>query len=218
MIQLYELSGKNDLRFSPPCCSVKLCLIHKNIKFETVPVKFSEKNKISFSNQKLVPVLKFKDEFVSDSWNIYNWLDENFNHNKLFVNENSKNFSYFLYLWTSRQLLPVLFKIIADEIPNILEKKDRDYFIKTREERINGPITKYKTQKDIFAKEFRKLINPIRKLIEKNGFISGNNPNIEDYIFFGNLKWVYSCSSYQLLVSDDPVYKWYSEIIKLTSK
>ena len=65
MIQLYELSGKNDLRFSPPCSSVKLCLIHKNIKFETVPVKFSEKNKISFSNQKLVPILKFKDELIS---------------------------------------------------------------------------------------------------------------------------------------------------------
>ena len=27
MLKLYDLSGKNDLRFSPPCWNVKLCLI-----------------------------------------------------------------------------------------------------------------------------------------------------------------------------------------------
>ena len=36
MITLYELAGKNDLRFSPPCWNVKLCLLYKNIDFETV--------------------------------------------------------------------------------------------------------------------------------------------------------------------------------------
>ena len=60
---------------------------------------------------------------------------------KIFINNSSKTFSYFLYLWTSRQLLPILFKIIAHEIPNVLEGDDIDYYIKTREERINGPIT-----------------------------------------------------------------------------
>ena len=32
MLKLYDLSGKNDLRFSPPCWNVKLCLIQNNIK------------------------------------------------------------------------------------------------------------------------------------------------------------------------------------------
>jgi len=30
-IILYDLSGKNDIRFSPPCWNVKLCLIYNNI-------------------------------------------------------------------------------------------------------------------------------------------------------------------------------------------
>ena len=136
MITLYELAGKNGLRFSPPCWNVKLCLLYKDINFETVGVRFSEKNKILFTNQQLVPVIKHQKGFVFDSWNIINWLDENFDNPKLFINETSKNFSYFLYLWTSRQLLPVLFKIIAHEIPNILEGDDLDYYIITREERI----------------------------------------------------------------------------------
>ena len=156
MITLYELAGKNDLRFSPPCWNVKLCLLYKNIDFETVAVGFSEKNKILFSNQQLVPVLKHQNGHISDSWNIINWLDENYENPKLFVNETSKNFSHFLYLWTSRQILPILFKIIAHEIPNILEGDDLDHYIVTREERIKGPITKFVPVISDSIKKFRK--------------------------------------------------------------
>ena len=217
MLKLYELSGKNDLRFSPPCWIIKICLIHNKIKFKTEPVRFSEKNKIEFSNQQLVPILKHKNGFVCNSWNIINWLNENHVNKKIFVNIASKNFSYFLYHWTSKQLLQILFKIIAHEIPNILEGEDIDYFIKTREERINGPITKFIPTISSSIKEFRKLIDPIRKIIEINGFISGKDPGIEDYIFFGNFKWVYSCSSCDLLDDYDPIYNWYKRILKLTN-
>ena len=212
MITLYELAGKNDLRFSPPCWNVKLCLLYKNIEFETVAIGFSEKNKILFSNQQLVPVLKHQDGHISDSWNIINWLDENYENPKLFVNEASKNFSHFLYLWTSRQILPILFKIIAHEIPNILEGDDLNHYIISREERIKGPITKFVPVISDSIKKFRNLINPMRSLIKKNGFISGSNPGIEDFIFFGNFKWVYTCSSCNLLDKEDEVFQWYKKI------
>ena len=217
MLKLYDLSGKNDLRFSPPCWIVKICLIHKQIKFDTEPVRFSEKNKIEFSNQQFLPILQHKNGFVCDSWHILNWLNENYENKKLFINTSSKNFSYFLYHWTAKQLLPILFKIIAHEIPNVLEGEDIDYFIRTREERINGPITKFTTTVSSSIKEFRKLITPIRKIIETNGFISGKEAGIEDYIFFGNFKWVYTCSNCDLLDSKDSVYKWYEKILKLTN-
>ena len=216
MLKLYDLTGKSDLRFSPPCWNVKLCLMHKQISYKTIPVRFSEKHKIEFSKQDLVPILKYHNGFVCDSWNIINWIDENYDQNKLFVNEANKNFSYFLYLWTSKQLLPILFKIIAHEIPNILEGDDIDYYINSREKRILGPITKFKPNINVFIQEFRKLINPIRKIIEMNGFISGKEPGVEDYIFFGNFKWVDIVSSCQLLDTDDPIYKWYRNILERT--
>ena len=97
MLKLFDLSGKNDLRFSPPCWNVKLCLILNNIEFLTIPVRFTDKDKIAFSKQKLVPILDYKDGFVSDSWNIINWLNENYPEKKIFINNSSKNFSYFLY-------------------------------------------------------------------------------------------------------------------------
>ena len=217
MLKLYDLTGKGDLRFSPPCWNVKLCLIHKQISYETIPVRFSEKHKIEFSKQSLVPILEYQNGFVCDSWNIINWIDENYDQNKLFVNEANKKFSYFLYLWTSRQLLPVLFKIVAHEIPNVLEGNDIDYYINSREKRIMGPITKFKASINVFIQEFRKLINPIRKIIELDGFISGKEPGVEDYIFFGNFKWVDIVSSCQLLDTDDPIYKWYRNILERTN-
>ncbi len=217
MLKLYELSGKNDLRFSPPCWIVKICLIHKQINFETEPVRFSEKHKIEFSYQQLVPILKHQSGFVYDSWNIINWLDKNYDNKKIFLNFSSKNFSNFLYLWTSRQLLPILFEIIAHEIPNVLEGDDLDYFIRTRENRIKGPITKFIPNISENIKKFRKLISPIRKIIEIEGFISGKEPGVEDYIFFGNFKWVYSCSCCDLLEVNDPIYTWYKNIHKLTN-
>ena len=74
MLKLFDLSGKNDLRFSPPCWNVKLCLILNNIEFLTIPVRFTDKEKIAFSKQKLVPILDYKEGFVIDSWNIINWI------------------------------------------------------------------------------------------------------------------------------------------------
>ena len=218
MLKLFDLSGKNDLRFSPPCWNVKLCLILNNIEFLTIPVRFTDKDKIAFSKQKLVPILDYKKGFVSDSWNIINWLNENYPEKKIFKNNSSKNFSYFLYLWTSRQLLPILFKIIAHEIPNVLEGDDIDYYIKTREERINGPITTYVPFVSSSIEEFRKLIDPIRKIIIDNNYISGKNPGIEDCIFFGNLKWVDVCSPCNLLDNEDPVYQWYKNLLKIINK
>ena len=218
MLKLFDLSGKNDLRFSPPCWNVKLCLILNNIEFVTIPVRFTDKDKISFSKQKLVPILDYKEGFVSDSWNIIIWLNENYPEKKIFINNSSKNFSYFLYLWTSRQLLPILFKIIAHDIPNVLEGDDVDYYIKTREERINGPIKKFVPIISSSIEEFRKLIDPIRKIIISNGYISGENPGIEDCIFFGNLKWVDVCSSCKLLDDEDPIYKWYKNLLKLANQ
>jgi len=218
VLKLYDLSGKNDLSFSPPCWNIKLCLIHNNIEFKTIPVRFTDKNKIAFSKQNLVPILDYNYGFVNDSWDIFNWLDQNYPQKKIFINNSSKKFSYFLYLWTSRQLLPILFKIIAHEIPKVLEGSDIDYYINTREKRINGPITKFVPIISSSIEEFRKSIDPIRKIIINSGYISGKKPGIEDYIFFGNFKWVSVCSSCKLLDDEDPVHNWYKNLLKIANQ
>jgi glutathione S-transferase len=189
--------------------------MYKDISFETIPVGFSEKYKIAFTNQNLVPILRINDHFVCDSWDIINWLEQNYSQNPLFLNSSNKTFSYFLYHWTSKELLPVLFKIIANEITKILDGKDLEYFVKTREGKIQGPLSELKLLAPAATIHFRKLVNPIRKIIKENNYISGRKPGLEDFIFFGNLKWIQSCNNYPLLEDDDLIKKWFSEIHKI---
>ena len=66
-------------------------------------------------------------------------------------------------------------------------------------------------------KYFRKLISPIRALIKEKGYISGNATGLEDFIFFGNFKWVAMCSNYDLLDKDDCINDWYNNLHKTFS-
>ncbi len=65
-LRLYELSGKADRRFSPFCWRVRLALAHKGLSYEAIPVKYTDKSIISFSNQDRVPVLVDDGITVSD--------------------------------------------------------------------------------------------------------------------------------------------------------
>ena len=214
-IFLYDLSGKNNIRFSPPCWNVKLCLIHNKINFDTIPIRFIEKDKISFSNQTLVPIIKYNEEIIYDSWNIFIWLNDKIKEIKLIPNEQTKVFSYFLYFWTSKSLLPLIFKLIANDIPKILDKEDRQYFIKSREDRIKKPLKSLLNDKEKTRKQIFQSLITFEKILAKNRFFNGNNLGLPDFIFFGNFMWAEKCSSEDLFENLPNIHKWYLNIKKL---
>ena len=75
-LTLYELCRADDRRFSPYCWRIRMALAHKGLDPERVPVRFTEKDKIAFSGQKLVPVLVDGDTTVVDSFAIACYLDD----------------------------------------------------------------------------------------------------------------------------------------------
>ncbi|MDC3096311.1 glutathione binding-like protein [Alphaproteobacteria bacterium] len=214
-IFLYDLSGKNNIRFSPPCWNVKLCLIHNNIDFETIPIRFTEKNKINFSNQTLVPIVKCGDEIITDSWGIFVWLNNKIKEIKLIPNEQTRVFSHFLYFWTSKSLLPLIFKLIANDIPKILDEEDKQYFIETRENRIKKPLKSLLIDKTKSRKQLFQSLITFEKVLAENKFFNGNNPGLPDFIFFGNFMWAEKCSSENLFENLPNIQKWYFNIKKL---
>ena len=74
--QLYELQGQADKRFSPFCWRSRTALLHKELEAEFIPVQFGQKDKIAFSGQKLVPVLKDEGRGIHDSWAIACYLED----------------------------------------------------------------------------------------------------------------------------------------------
>ncbi|MFZ5511229.1 MAG: glutathione S-transferase N-terminal domain-containing protein, partial [Pseudomonadota bacterium] len=64
---LYDLAGADEsVRFSPYCWRVKLALRHKGLEVQTIPWCFTDKGRIAFSGQGLVPVLTDGDKTVVD--------------------------------------------------------------------------------------------------------------------------------------------------------
>ena len=84
MIEVYDLTGANDLRCSPFCARTKAALRYKNLDYTTVPIRFCDKDKLTFSNQDRVPVIKDNSTVVSDSWKIAEYLEEQHPEPKLF--------------------------------------------------------------------------------------------------------------------------------------
>ncbi len=214
-ILLYDLCGKKNIRFSPPCWNIKLCLIHNNIDFDTIPIRFTEKNKISFSNQKLVPIIKYNEEIISDSWKIFVWLNDKFKEIKLIPNEQTRVFSCFLYFWTSKSLLPLIFKLIANDIPKILDEEDKQYFIKTREDRIKKPLESLLSYKEKSREQLFQSLITFEKILANNRFLNGNNLGLPDFIFFGNFMWAEKCSNEDLFENLPNIHKWYLNIKQL---
>ena len=66
MLDLWELSGRGDCRFSTFAWRTRLALHHKGLSFAVHPVSVSDKAAIWFSGQSKVPILKNGEHVVCD--------------------------------------------------------------------------------------------------------------------------------------------------------
>ena len=74
MITLFDLSGKNDLRFSPYCWRVKYLLNFRKITYQTKPTCFTERlNNVFFGDAKL-PTITDDGIKISNSFNIAEYI------------------------------------------------------------------------------------------------------------------------------------------------
>ena len=78
-LQMYELSGRDErLRFSPYCWRVRYALAHKGLECDFIPWRFTQKEAIAFSGQGKVPVLVDGETTVTDSYEIFRYLDREY--------------------------------------------------------------------------------------------------------------------------------------------
>ena len=186
-ILLYDLSGKNNVRFSPPCWNVKLCLINNNIDFDTIPIRFTEKNKLSFSNQTLVPIIKYNEEVIFDSWKIFVWLNDKIKETAFAVKEN-KDLKAELEKFKNKEFQVEFLKNQNDSLRKILESDIK----------IKG--------KSILAKVLLDKDSPFLKSIVINrGSKSGINkgmPVVDGNYLVGKIVEVNYLSSRVLLLND----------------
>ena len=215
-ITLYELTGRDDRRFSPYCWRTRMALAHKGLDYETVPVRFTDKDQIAFSGQKRVPVLRDGDTVVSDSWTIACYLEDTYTDTpSLFGCAAGRGLARFLNAWTDGTLHAALIRLVLADILEHVDPADRDYFIESRSARFGSPPEAVQTRSDADLARFAAAVGTLRTALDGQPFLCGDAPAYGDYIVFGAFAWARAISDFKLLETDDPVYLWRDRLLGL---
>ena len=216
-ISLYDLAGvEADRRFSPFCWRTRMALAHKGLEVETVPWRFTEKDKLPQPNGGRVPVIVDGGQVVHDSSTIAGYLETHYpDRPSLFGGEAGRALTRFIQNWTETVLQPGLIGFVVLDIHSHIGPKDQAYFRKSREERFGRSLEEVVEGRYARLPAFRENLTPLRRTVERQDFLGGTAPTYADYIVFGAFQWARAISDYELLAASDPVAAWRGRMLDL---
>ncbi|MBI1779458.1 MAG: glutathione S-transferase family protein [Proteobacteria bacterium] len=216
-IQLYDLAGAEDARrFSPFCWRIRMALAHKDLAVETIPWRFTEKAKIAFSGQELVPVIVDGGRAIADSWAIACYLETAYRESpSLFGGGAGEALTRFVAQWVAAAIQRGLFPMLALDIYDRLHEMDKAYFRRTREQRLGTSLEAAATDRDRRVVGFRDSLAPVRLMLKEQPYLGGPAPLYADYVLFGAFQWARCVSPFRLLEDGDPVGAWRERMLDL---
>lgn len=209
-ITLYDLAGAEaDRRFSPFCWRARMALAHKGLDVETVPWRFTEKDKLPQPNAGRVPVIIDGGKVVHDSTAIADYLETRYpDRPTLFAGESGRALTSFVQNWTETVLQPALVGLVVLDIWQHAAPQDLAYFRQSREERFGTSLENVVKDREQRLPAFRDSLAPLRRTLERQKFLAGAAPAYADYIVFGAFQWARAISDFALVAADDPVAAW----------
>ena len=213
-IRFYDLVGTDQRRMSPYGWRVRMVLAHKGLDHEWVPVRFTDKEIIGFSGQKLVPVLVDGETVLSDSWAIVNYLEESYpDRPSIFGGSGGKALAEFVMYWANTQLHPPLIRLILGDVFRIVLPEDKGYFRESREKRFGMTLEQVTDQSPERLAAFRAALEPARLCLASRPYLAGAAPSYADYALFGSLQWARCGSPLKLLEPGDVLYDWRQRLL-----
>ncbi|HTV87896.1 MAG TPA: glutathione S-transferase family protein [Stellaceae bacterium] len=216
-ITLYDLAGEEaDRRFSPFCWRTRMALAHKGLDVETVPWRFTEKDKLPKPNDGRVPVIVDGGRVVHDSTAIADYLEQRYPERPpLFDGRAGRALTRFVQNWTETVVNVGLVRLVVLDIWRHAAPQDRDYFRRSREERFRATLEDVVRDREARLPAFRAALDPLRRTVERQNFVAGDTPAYADYIVFGAFQWARAISDLELLAADDPVHAWRGRMLDL---
>jgi glutathione S-transferase len=216
-ITMYDLAGAEaDRRFSPFCWRSRMALAHKGLAVETVPWRFTEKDRLPQPNQGRVPVIVDDGRVIHDSNTIADYLEEHYaDQPSLFGDETSRALTRFVQNWTETVLQTGLIRLVLLDIYRHIGPEDQAYFRQDREKRFGTTLEEVVKDREVRLPTFRASLDPLRRTVERQSFVAGKTPGYADYIVFGAFQWARAVSDFELLVADDPVRAWRGRMLDL---
>jgi glutathione S-transferase len=214
MITLYDLVFDKDLRPSPYCWRAKLALKHKGLTWRDEPCGFSDKQKIAFAESQTYPVIHDGTKLVKDSWAIARHLDAAYPDKPLMPDE---PYARFVNGWADTAVNVAIFPIVVGDLVDRVRPQDKAYIVESRGKRLGTTdFASFQTrarEKGVAA--LRTALEPARRVLKEQAFLSGEAPAYPDYILFGSLLWPRTISPLELLDKDDAVCAWRERMLDL---
>ncbi len=216
MLELWELGGRDDCRFSTYSWRTRLALHHKGLPFAAHPVAVSDKATIGFSGQDKVPILKHDGRVIADSWAIALYLEKEFpDRPSLFGGETGETLTHVFNVWTDRELVPALIPYLMRDVLDCVNEADGAHLRGHIEGAMKKSIEELTAGREQAVSTFRRKLQPARKALEKKAFLGGAAPTYADYILFGLLQWARVTSSAKVLEDTDVIASWFDRVLGL---
>ncbi len=212
---LYDLAGAQDAhRFSPYCYRVKIALRLKQLDYQPELVRFTEKDKLAFSQQTLVPVLRDGDTVVSDSWQILQYLDHTYPQAPRLFPDGVNALLFWRY-WSERTLTMSMFMLAAPHVHAKLAPQDQAYFRETREKRLGNTLEAVAAQSELHLAKLQRVLEPLRGVLADQVWLAGDtSPGIPDLLVLSVFLWANGVLPFAVLKADDPIQTWLTRLQK----
>jgi glutathione S-transferase len=216
MLELWELGGRDDCRFSTYSWRTRLALHHKGLAYTVHPVSVSDKAAIAFSGQGKVPILKHGDRVIADSWAIALYLEQEFpDRPTLFSGLVGETLTHVFNVWTDRELIPALVPYLMHDVLDCVNEADAAHLRGQIESAVKKSLEDLAAEREKALPAFRRKLRPVRKALERKSFLGGTAPTYADYILFGLLQWSRVTSRTPVLEGGDVIAGWFERMLDL---
>jgi glutathione S-transferase len=210
---LYDLAGAQDAhRFSPFCFRVKIAMRLKQLDYQPELVRFTEKDKLAFSEQALVPVLRDGDAVISDSWRILQYLDKTYPQAPSLFPDGI-NAALFWRYWSERTLTVAMFMLAAPHVYLKLAPQDQAYFRETREKRLGKTLEAVAAERELHLANLQRVLEPVRGVLSEQAWLASDAaPGMADLLVLSVFLWGNSVLPFELLSTNDPILPWLARL------
>lgn len=213
-IEFYDLCGTDsEIHFSPNTWRTRMALMHKNLTFDIIDWRFTEKEAIAFSGQGAVPVIRDNGKSVHDSWEIAKYLEETYpDQPSLFGGPDGLAGVTFFRHWVNT-IYGLCAPLAVYPVWSLLDEKDQAYFRETREARLGKKLEDICGDTDARLTTLRNALGPMRSMLSEQPYAGGNSPLYSDHMLFGTLQWLRCVTPLDLFEEEDAMNGWMDRML-----
>ena len=173
-ITMYDLCGAEaERRFSPFCWRTRMALAHKGLEVETVPWRFTEKDKLPQPNAGRVPVIVDGGRVVHDSTAIADYLEERYpDRPSLFGGETGRGADALCAELDRDGVADRADPARAARHPPPSRPRGPGLFPQDREKRFGTTLEEVVKDREARLPAFRASLDPLRRTVERQDFVS----------------------------------------------